>query len=441
MREYSVNSLPEAGSRNGIRRDPRGADHGHGIPPPEWARGAVLYCVYPRAFSPEGTFDGIRRRLPEIRNLGAVAIWLMPIHPVGVAGRKGAGGSPYAIRDYRAIDPALGTSAEFRALVDEAHHLGIRVILDLVLNHAALDHPLGVAGGFHRDGRGRLTRRVRDWTDVADWNFNASGVREELLGVVEQWVGEFGVDGYRCDVAGMVPHDFWAAARERLLRLKPDHFLLAEWDDPELHRVAFHATYDWELYRALVSALHGRTPAGRLSGIVERRRTGFPAEAQPLRFVENHDEPRVRRRFGSAAAAATAFSAFAGGLFLIYNGQETGADRRPDLFERDPISWDRKGAEAARRHMVALLAARSDLAGLGVPLAIPLADESHLAAYARTGGNRDVIVALNLSGHFTRMPESLLAPTRNWPIIWPAGGHGGDRTLIPPRSTVAWSSR
>lgn len=441
MREYSVNGLPEAGSRGGVRRDPRGADPGHGIPSPEWARGALLYCVYPRAFSPEGTFDGIRRRLPEIRDLGAAAIWLLPIHPVGVVGRKGTAGSPYAIRDYRAIDPGLGTPSQLRALVDESHQLGLRVILDLVLNHAALDHPLGVAGGFHRDGRGRPTRRVRDWSDVADWNFGARGVREELLGAIAQWVGEFGVDGYRCDVAGMVPHDFWAAARERLSILKPDHFLLAEWDDPELHRVAFHATYDWELYRDLVAAFHGRIPAGRLSGIVEGRATGFPPEAQPLRFVENHDEPRVRRRFGRAAAAVTAFSAFAGGLFLVYNGQEIGADRRPDLFGRDPIRWDRRGAEGARRDMVALLAARSDLAGLGAPVAIPLAGDSRLAAYSRSGRDREVIVALNLAGHFTRMPESLVARTRNWPLVWSGGGHGRDTTLIPPRSTVAWSSR
>jgi glycosidase len=439
MREYSVNSLPEAGSRGGLRRDPRGADPGHGLTSPEWARGALLYCVYPRAFSPEGTFDGIRRRLPEIRDLGAAAIWLLPIHPVGLRGRKGAAGSPYAIRDYRAIDPALGTPAQFRALVEEAHHLGLRVLLDLVLNHAALDHPFGVAGGFHRDARGRPTRRVRDWSDVADWNFGARGVREELLGAIAQWVGEFGVDGFRCDVAGMVPHDFWSAARERLAPLRPDHFLLAEWDDPELHRVAFHATYDWELYRALVAAFHGRIPAGRLSGIVEGRATGFPSEAQPLRFVENHDEPRVRRRFGSAAAAVTAFTAFAGGLFLLYNGQEIGAVHRPDLFGRDPIRWDRSGAEDARRGMAALLAVRSAFADLSAPVAIPLPGDSRLAAYARSAGDHEVIVALNLSGHFTRMPEVLLARTRNGALVWPAGGPGGPENLIPPRSTVAWS--
>src|ERR1041384_7857387 len=116
------------------------------------------------------------------------------------------------------------------------------------------------------------------------------GVRDHLLSAIEHWVPAVGIDGYRCDVAGMVPADFWSEARERLLRLKTDHFMLAEWDDPAVHETAFHGTYDWELYRRMVAAVHGRTPCADLATLVERRHALFPSNAQPLRFVENHDE-------------------------------------------------------------------------------------------------------------------------------------------------------
>jgi glycosidase len=440
MTKSQVSHWPEAGSHRGVRREPRGGDPGRGLSSPEWARGAVLYCVYPRAFSAEGTLDGVRRGLEAIRDLGASAIWLLPIHPSGRAGRKGPAGSPYAIRDYRALDPSLGSEDDFRKLVDEAHALGLRVIMDLVLNHAALDHPLGLAGGFHRDSRGRLTRRVHDWSDVADWNFQAPGVREHLLGAIEHWVGEFGIDGYRCDVAGMVPHDFWSEARERLLGLKPDHFLLAEWDDPELHRVAFHATYDWELYRALVASVRG-VPAGRLSGILERRQSLFPSDAQPLRFVENHDEPRARRRFRGAAAAVTAFTALSGGVFLVYNGQETGAVHRPDLFGRDPIEWNKPGASCERQQLSALLKVRSDQGEGGHLTAITLAGDSRIVSYQRTWTDRRLVVTLNLSGHFVSLPDAVQERIATGVQVWPPNASPHQADALAPRSAMAWSVR
>lgn len=403
--------FPEAGSHGGIRRDPRGTAPGVGVTPPAWMKSGVLYCLYPRSFTPEGTLDAARRGLTAIRHeLRADAIWLLPIHPIGLLGRKGSLGSPYAIRDFYAVNPDYGDGRDLKRLIAEAHALGLRVLIDLVINHAACDHPLATPGStaFHRDRRGRPTRRYRDWTDVIDWDYSDPAVASYLLGAIEQWAGEYEVDGFRCDVAGMVPRSMWAQVRETLLRVRPDHYLLAEWDDPELHRVAFHASYDWELFRRLRRAVGGRFPAFRLAELVADRSARFPEGAEPLRFVENHDERRAALQFGAACAAVTVFTALAGGVWLLYNGQEVGARHRPSLFEREPISWDLPGAAAARRFHAGLAELHQRFRSFGAAEALPTPYPREMAAYRRRGpSGGSLLVLLNLGGRALPMPESL----------------------------------
>jgi glycosidase len=285
---------------------------------------------------------------------------------------------------------------------------------------------------------GRRTRRVRSWSDVTDWNYASRGVRDHLLGAVAHWVESCDIDGYRCDVAGMVPADFWLEVRERLLRLKPDHLLLAEWDDPALHRTAFHASYDWELYRHMVRTKGGRSRASVMPDLLERRHAAFPSGAQPLRFVENHDEPRVVRRFGSAASAVSAFTALAGGLFLVHNGQEVGAAHRPDLFHRDPIVWDGPDAGVRREWLRRLLALRAELQPLGPPRALRAGESPDIAAYQREGRNRKLVVSLNLSGQFQPITGPLAERVRDAKAVWPNDRNSAAGRLLPPRSACAW---
>lgn len=440
MRDSPVNVRPEAGSRRGVRRDRPGTAPGQGIEPPAWARGGVLYSIHPRAFSREGTFDAIRPHLGRIRALGADAIWLLPIHPVGIRGRKGPLGSPYAVRDYLAVNPEYGTEEEFRRLVDEAHAAGLRVIIDLVANHAALDHPEPAGAWFHRDGRGRRTRRVRGWSDVADWNHQAPGARAHLLSAMEHWVRAFGIDGYRCDVAGMVPAEFWIEARHLLLSAYPDHLLLAEWDDPALHRTAFHVTYDWELYRGLHAAARGRRPAATLADILARRQAHFPAGAEALRFVENHDEPRAARRFGRAARGATLFTALAGGLFLIYNGQESGATRRPGLFNREPIDWNAPGAGAWAAFWRELQDLRGCVRHFGPPQPVDAGGSSGLAVYRRSGPRETLVVALNPGRRFEPLAGEVARLARAQSPCPPSDALTPlcDAPALPPGSAAAW---
>jgi len=404
--------LPEAGSRHGLRRDPPGTPRGTGPTPPPWAREPTIYCAYPRAFSAPGTLDGVTEKLQEIRALGADILWLLPIHPIGKTGRKGDLGSPYAIRDYLSVNPEYGDADGLTRLAAEAHAVGLRVILDCVLNHGAPDQVMGAIhpDWFARDARGRPTRRVRDWSDVVDWNFGAPGLVDHLMESVEYWVRHFDIDGYRCDVAGMVPGWFWQQAAARLAAIKPDHFLLAEWDDPAIHRVGFHASYDWQLYRAMRGVTRGPRAAADLARLVARRFHDFPEGAIPMRFVENHDERRAGLRLGSAARGASLFAALAGGAFLVYNGQEVGARHRPSLFDRDSIDWDVPDAAQHREWLQTLLSFRRQVSGFSAPEAIATTNPTELAAFRRRGPLGELLVVFNAGSSPVDWPVEIDCP-------------------------------
>ncbi len=396
----TVPSFPEDGSTNGVHLR-GGALRDAQVPdaPAAFTRGA-LYCVYPRAFSETGTLAAVVGELDRIAALGASAIWLLPVHPVGLEGRKGSVGCPYAVRDYRAVDPALGTPADLRALADAAHERGMKILIDFVANHAANDlapaaeHP----DWLMRDAAGRPTRRVAGWSDAADWNFAAEGAADYLAQSAEFWFREAGIDGYRCDVAGMVPRPFWREVRRRLSAIHPDHFLLAEWEDPELHTTAFHASYDWVLYRAMRDAAMGRVGASAVGAALASWNANFPAGAVPMRFLENHDEPRAAAIFGLGRLSAYGAVAFlSGGLPLVYNGQEVGASHRPSLFEREPVDWSRPAPAVAGLYRE-LIRLRREEEPWGFGPAVPATTDrpETVAAFTRERGGRKGLVVANL---------------------------------------------
>ncbi|MBZ5538514.1 MAG: hypothetical protein LAO31_21425 [Acidobacteriia bacterium] len=189
-------------------------------PVPAWVRDGVIYEVFPRDFSPEGNFNGITTRLDDLKNLGVTIVWLMPIHPVGQEGKKGTLGSPYAVRDYYSIDPAYGTKEDLHRLIAEAHHRGLKVILDMVANHTAWDSVLMKNPDFYRhDAGGKIVSPVPDWSDVAALNYDNPRLREYMVDMLKYWLREFNLDGFRCDVAGMIPTDFWEHARQEPVTL------------------------------------------------------------------------------------------------------------------------------------------------------------------------------------------------------------------------------
>jgi len=313
-----------------------------GLRPPDWIFQGPVYEIFVRNFTSSGSIKGVKEKLEEIKKLGIKTVWLMPIHPIGRAGRKGAAGSPYAIRDYFEIDSALGTKDDLRELVRAVHDLDMRIIMDLVANHAANDHEWmerNPAWFVHAD-KGDKVRKPSDWTDVTDLNFANIELAAEMKKMIRYWVEEFDIDGYRCDVAGLVPLSFWEEVCDDLLNLKPDLFMLAEWQSSELHKKAFHATYDWVLYWILKDIRKHQRGVSDLIDWINLKKRLFPRQALSLLFTENHDYPRTLVTFGNNYFYPfAALLYFLKGIPLIYAGQENGAGQMPPLFESDPLDW------------------------------------------------------------------------------------------------------
>ncbi|MCB2199283.1 alpha-amylase [bacterium] len=308
-----------------------------------WYYGQPLYEAYVRSFTPEGTFAAFNENLDRIKLLGVDNIWLMPIHPLGELGRKGSLGSPYSVHDYFETNPEFGSKEEFQALVDSVHAKDMHIILDMVMNHSANDHKeMGAHPEWYmRDEKGNFFREVEDWSDITDWDFDNPETVDYLTGVLEYWVREFDVDGYRCDVAGMVPREFWEHVIPRLKAIKPDVYMLAEWEEPWILDAGFNSAYDWTLYHRMKDHAAGKIDVDSLWTVIEATEAAYGEHKLPLRFVENHDEQRSAKVFGYPDVMPYANLIFTlPGIPLIYNGQEAGAKTKPSLFEREPIKWE-----------------------------------------------------------------------------------------------------
>jgi glycosidase len=361
---------------------------------------AVLYEVFVRSATPDGTLRALIPRLDGLRAMGVTTVWLMPIYPVGVEGRKGRLGSPYAVRDYRAIDPALGTEGDFRALVDAVHERGMRLILDWVANHTARDHAWTRAHPewYTRDAAGAILPPAgTDWTDVADLDYDAPGLREAMIGEMRYWVDTFGVDGFRCDVAGMVPEAFWAEALAALRAERP-LLMLAEGDDPWLYDAGFDLTYAWNTYRALRAVWDGAAP-DTLFATLRAEQARYPAGALRLRFITNHDETSwdaaAVTMYGGVRGteAAMAVAATLPGVPLVYNGQEVAAPQRMNLFEDEKITWEAN--PAVRPFYTTLLNLVRTSPALRSGTLTPIAAGPGVLAYTRGDGSERVLVVVN----------------------------------------------
>jgi glycosidase len=312
---------------------------------PEWSKSAALYELNLRQFTAEGTLTAAERELPRLKALGIDIVWLMPIHPIGVKHRKGTLGSPYAVRDYLAVNPEFGTLDDLRHFVARAHELGLHVILDWVANHTSWDNPLVTQhpDWYLRDWKGEFhPTSWNDWEDIIELDYDQPALRKYMTDALKYWVREAGIDGYRCDVAGFVPLDFWNNARQELEAIKPV-FMLAEWEATDLHQDAFDGTYAWEWYTAAVDATRGGHGVGALRRYYSTLDNAWPRAAMRMTFVSNHDknswDGTEFEQFGPGVEAAMALSIVGTGLPLIYNGQEAGSRKRLAFFERDPIAW------------------------------------------------------------------------------------------------------
>ena len=311
---------------------------------PDWSYSAVLYELNIRQFTSEGTFNAAIERLPFLRSIGIDAIWLMPIYPIGLEGRKGSLGSYYSISDYKGVNPEFGTAEDFRAFVSAAHAMGIKILLDWVANHTARDarwiseRP---ADWYERDEQG-VAKVPWDWTDTAKLNYANHDVWLGEIDAMRYWVEEFGVDGFRCDMAMLVPIEFWQEASEELHKIKSDIFMLAEAEEDNLFDRAFNMSYQWNVHHIMVDIAKGARRVWDLRNAIHSERQRYPREAMRMSFTSNHDENSwsgsEQSRFGASLEVMTALTFLMPSTMpLIYTGQEVGYDHSFEFFERDAI--------------------------------------------------------------------------------------------------------
>jgi len=374
---------------------------------PEWSRTAVLYQINTRQFTPEGTFRAAEAQLPRLKALGVGILWLMPIHPIGAQNRKGSLGSPYAVRDYYGVNPEFGTVADLKSFVDAAHKLGMHVILDWVANHTAWDAKLHAEhpDWYKRDWKGKERPTLWfDWSDIIDLDYSKPGLRQYMTDAMKYWVREVGIDGYRADVAGWVPVDFWENARAEFDAIRPV-FMLAEFDHRDIHRAAFDASYAWKWNNAMHEIGMGRASVSALFGYYSEAEGAWPAEAQRMVYTENHDqnawEGTEFERFGPALDNAIVLSFVGAGMPLIHNGQEAGNAKRLQFFERDPIVWkDHPNADLFRR-LIAFRTAHPALwnAPWGASM-IPVVNSApdKVLSFVRQKDGDKIFALFNLSG-------------------------------------------
>lgn len=315
----------------------------------------VIYSIYVRNHTPEGTFRAVIPDLDRIKALGTDIIWFLPIHPIGVEGKKGSLGCPYANRDYRAVDPAYGTMEDFKALVDEIHKRGMRCIIDVVYNHTSPDsvlfhqHP----EFFYRGPDGKPGNKMGDWSDVIDLDYRCRALWDYQIQSLCQWAEI--VDGFRCDVASFVPLEFWLKARQEVAKVRPDCIWLAETVHQSFGCMArragvysmldydayqaFDMEYEYDIREVFDKYLTGKTSLDHYLDMLNFQEAIYPANYNKLRFLENHDQPRIASFIPreSDLINYTAFLYFLKGTTLIYAGQEFENDHLPSLFEKEPI--------------------------------------------------------------------------------------------------------
>lgn len=327
---------------------------------PEWAANATIYEVNVRNYTPEGTFRAFEAHLPRLAKMGVVIVWLMPIHPIGAAGRKGSLGSPYAVQDYFGVNPEFGTLADLQHLVQTAHNLGLKVILDWVANHTSRDNALITEhpDWYQHDAQGQLVPPVADWTDVVALDYANRDMCQYMTDALAYWVREADVDGYRCDVAGLVPTGFWDEVRPVLEAIKPI-FMLAEWDelypsgglsweefngDTELLERAFDMSFGLRLHYLLDHIAEGKARLADIDTYLAAEREKYPPSVYLMHFTSNHDvnswDGTEYERLGPLAQPFAVLTALLPGMPMLYSGQEAGLNRRLAFFERDTIAWN-----------------------------------------------------------------------------------------------------
>ena len=338
---------------------------------PSCYRNQIMYSIFVRNHTEEGTFRSLIPDLKRIRELGVDIIWLMPIHPIGRTARKGTLGSPYAISDYRSVNPEYGTLEDLKQLVAEIHRLGMKCIIDVVYNHTSPDSLLAQQHPqwFYRKEDGSFGNHVGDWSDIIDLDYRNRDLWDYQIETLKQWAQI--VDGFRCDVAPLIPMEFWKTAREAVETVHPGCIWLSESIEPGFIRwlreqglvahtdaevfEVFDIAYDYDIFGTFRGTLDGKSSLSQYAQAVTEQENLYPLQYVKLRYLENHDQPRAAEIIPQSQRLIswTDFLYFQKGMVLLYAGQEKGLAHRPDLFDRDTICWSSEEDHSQRLKQLA----------------------------------------------------------------------------------------
>jgi len=372
----------------------------------ETTKHSNIYEVNIRQYTKEGTFNAFATHIPRLKQMGVDILWLMPIFPIGEKNRKGSKGSYYSVQDYIKVNSEFGTEEDFKNLVKLAHDNGMIIILDWVANHTAWDNPWITQhpDWYTKDSvTGQIIAPVPDWTDVADLNYNNQAMRNEMIKSLQYWVINFDVDGFRCDVANMVPTDFWNQARPALDTIKPV-FMLAEAEQADLHEVAFDMGYSWDLHHLMNDISKGTKKASDIKEYYKTKESVFAKDIYRMVFTSNHDENSWNgtefERMPKSYKAFAVFTFVVPGMPLIYSGQEALLDRRLKFFDKDEIIWKETEMTQIYTKLIALKDNNEALwnGEFGGDFNIlETSNPDQIFAFSRTKGNNKILVIFNLS--------------------------------------------
>jgi len=372
---------------------------------PKWSYSTNIYEVNVRQYTPEGTLAAFAQSLPRLKDMGVQVLWFMPVTPISEKGRLGSLGSYYAIKNYKEINPEFGNMEDFKNVVNQAHELGFKVIIDFVADHTGNDHPwLMEHPEFYVKDANNQVLHPHGWSDVSQLNYDVPELWDYMIDVLQFWVRECDLDGFRCDMAHLVTLDFWIQAKKRLSKLKENLFWLGECEEPEYHKV-FDATYTWRWMHASEEFYHQRMNLQSLITVLYKSVSEFPCNAFRVYFTSNHDENSWNgteyEKYGDAAQLFAVFSITWNGIPMIYSGQELPNKKRLKFFDKDQIDWN--GSFELHTFYKTLLTLKSNNKSLragdhNVLTQIISHPEDHkVFAYLRKHKSDQVLVILNCS--------------------------------------------
>ncbi len=373
----------------------------------KWWANSNIYEVNLRQYSKEGTINAFSRSLLRLKEMGVEILWFMPVTPIGIEGRKMDTtqlGSYYAVRNYKGFNEEYGTMDDWKAFVEQAHSLGFKVITDWVANHSAPDNPWIKSHPqfYEKDSTGKFAFSF-DWSDTRNLDYSNRELRDSMTAAMKFWITETGIDGFRCDMAGEVPIDFWKDCIAALRMVKPDLFMLAEGEKPELITAGFNVSYTWQAMHAMKDLYNGTRKLPYFDSILNANIQSHPTDAARLFFTSNHDENSWNgteyEKYGKAARTFAVFSStFAQAIPLIYSGQELPNKNRLKFFVKDSIRWTGKYDMAAfYKTLLTLRKTNPALATDASYRRLPTSYDEAILAYLREKDGRKAVVILNLS--------------------------------------------